>query len=110
MIPEANEIQRQVMVSDPRSTGMHGCIWSPASSPQKIDVRVYALYYRAVGPYLAWAVLLAVVGMQATRNATDLWLAHWVSSSQVYGQSNVSEAARNAMQLLLGYAFAVFCS
>ncbi|XP_012874679.1 PREDICTED: multidrug resistance-associated protein 7 isoform X1 [Dipodomys ordii] len=40
---------------------------------------VYRAYWRAVGQGLALAILFSLLLMQATRNAADGWLSHWIS-------------------------------
>ncbi|KAG5450317.1 Multidrug resistance-associated protein 7 [Clonorchis sinensis] len=61
-----------------------------------IDSYVYWSYFRAVGAFLSIGVLLSLFLMQASRNASDWWLSHWVqvSSSPTYhhqfGLRNVS--------------------
>ncbi|XP_040207675.1 ATP-binding cassette sub-family C member 10 [Rana temporaria] len=45
-----------------------------------VSLQVYAAYWRAVGSCLAGSVLLALFFMQATRNVSDWWLSHWISS------------------------------
>ncbi|XP_046989951.1 ATP-binding cassette sub-family C member 10 isoform X2 [Schistocerca americana] len=48
---------------------------------------VYASYWKAVGHFLAVAVLLSVTGMQTSRNLTDCWLGYWVTQAS---NNNVS--------------------
>ncbi|XP_077341580.1 ATP-binding cassette sub-family C member 10 isoform X2 [Lithobates pipiens] len=45
-----------------------------------VSLQVYAAYWRAVGSCLAGLVLLALFFMQASRNVSDWWLSHWISS------------------------------
>lgn len=46
-----------------------------------IKKEVYKTYMEAVGRYLAIVILLFLFAMQVTRNASDLWLAHWISAT-----------------------------
>uniref|UniRef100_A0A8C5RAM8 Multidrug resistance-associated protein 7 n=1 Tax=Leptobrachium leishanense TaxID=445787 RepID=A0A8C5RAM8_9ANUR len=45
-----------------------------------VALQVYGAYWRSVGSYLASSVLLALLFMQASRNMSDWWLSHWISS------------------------------
>ena len=46
-----------------------------------VQLSVYASYWKAVGLYIAPAILAALVCMQTTRNVSDWWLAFWVTSN-----------------------------
>ncbi|MBZ3870188.1 Multidrug resistance-associated protein 7 [Sciurus carolinensis] len=54
-----------------------------------VALHVYRAYWRAVGQGLALAILLSLLLMQATCNAADWWLSHWISQLK---------AARNSSQ------------
>eukprot|EP01134_Creolimax_fragrantissima_P005323 CFRG5323T1 len=41
---------------------------------------VYQLYILEMGPCLAFAVVMAMIGMQVTRQLTDWWLGHWAAA------------------------------
>ncbi|XP_030627919.1 multidrug resistance-associated protein 7 [Chanos chanos] len=41
---------------------------------------VYSSYWRAIGGVLAFSILLALFLMQASKNVSDWWLSHWISS------------------------------
>ncbi|XP_034846302.1 multidrug resistance-associated protein 7 isoform X2 [Mirounga leonina] len=56
-----------------------------------VAFHVYRAYWRAVGQGLALAVLLSLLLMQATRNAADWWLSHWIS--QLKADKNSSQEA-----------------
>ncbi|CAH2256577.1 multidrug resistance-associated 7 [Pelobates cultripes] len=45
-----------------------------------VALQVYGAYWKAVGAGLAGSVLLALLLMQASRNVSDWWLSHWISS------------------------------
>ena len=47
-----------------------------------IDFQVYKAYWAAVGDVLSICILLSVIAMQASRNYTDVFLAHWVSKEE----------------------------
>lgn len=49
------------------------------SATGTVAVIVYYRYWKAIGTVLAVAILLSVILMQFSRNATDLWLSVWVS-------------------------------
>ena len=50
---------------------------------------VYRSYWLAVGRLLSPAILLSLLAMQASRNLTDVWLAHWVGSTQNTSRPNI---------------------
>uniref|UniRef100_A0ABI8ALD9 ATP binding cassette subfamily C member 10 n=1 Tax=Felis catus TaxID=9685 RepID=A0ABI8ALD9_FELCA len=56
-----------------------------------VAFHVYQAYWRAVGQGLALAILLSLLLMQATRNAADWWLSHWIS--QLKADKNSSQEA-----------------
>ncbi|XP_037699129.1 multidrug resistance-associated protein 7 isoform X3 [Choloepus didactylus] len=56
-----------------------------------VAFHVYRAYWRAVGRGLALAILFSLLLMQATRNAADWWLSHWIS--QLKAEKNSSEEA-----------------
>ncbi|XP_004473154.1 ATP-binding cassette sub-family C member 10 isoform X1 [Dasypus novemcinctus] len=56
-----------------------------------VAFHVYRAYWRAVGQGLALAILFSLLLMQASRNAADWWLSHWIS--QLKAPKNSSEEA-----------------
>lgn len=56
-----------------------------------VAFHVYRAYWRAMGPGLALAILFSLLLMQATRNAADWWLSHWIS--QLKAAKNNSQEA-----------------
>ncbi|XP_059256375.1 ATP-binding cassette sub-family C member 10 isoform X1 [Mustela nigripes] len=56
-----------------------------------VALQVYRAYWRAMGRGLALAILLSLLLMQATRNAADWWLSHWIS--QLKADKNSSQEA-----------------
>ena len=46
----------------------------------RVKMKVYSAYWRAVGLLLSPMILVSLLAMQVSRNLTDVWLAHWVSS------------------------------
>lgn len=67
---QASEPQED-QVEDPGETQERG----------RVKFGIYKSYWIAVGVFLSPAILLSLILMQATRNATDVWLAHWVSDT-----------------------------
>ncbi|KAG3289518.1 ATP binding cassette subfamily C member 10 [Ictidomys tridecemlineatus] len=57
-----------------------------------VALHVYCTYWRAVGQGLALAILFSLLLMQATSNAADWWLSHWISQLR---------AARNSSEEML---------
>ncbi|KOC61936.1 Multidrug resistance-associated protein 7 [Habropoda laboriosa] len=47
----------------------------------RVHLGVYTCYVKAVGRYLAIAILLSMFSMQSSKNITDLWLSYWVTHS-----------------------------
>lgn len=45
-----------------------------------LDFQVYKAYWLAMGSCLALSILLSLLLMQASRNISDWWLSHWISS------------------------------
>nr|XP_028580133.1 multidrug resistance-associated protein 7 isoform X1 [Podarcis muralis]XP_028580134.1 multidrug resistance-associated protein 7 isoform X1 [Podarcis muralis]XP_028580135.1 multidrug resistance-associated protein 7 isoform X1 [Podarcis muralis]XP_028580136.1 multidrug resistance-associated protein 7 isoform X1 [Podarcis muralis]XP_028580137.1 multidrug resistance-associated protein 7 isoform X1 [Podarcis muralis]XP_028580138.1 multidrug resistance-associated protein 7 isoform X1 [Podarcis mu len=45
-----------------------------------VAFQVYQAYWLAVGSCLALSILLSLLLMQASRNVSDWWLSHWISS------------------------------
>ncbi|XP_019498348.1 PREDICTED: multidrug resistance-associated protein 7 isoform X2 [Hipposideros armiger] len=56
-----------------------------------VAFHVYQAYWRAVGCGLGLAILFSLLLMQATRNAADWWLSHWIS--QLKEAKNSSQEA-----------------
>lgn len=48
----------------------------------QLQFEVLVSYWKAVGIYLAPAILAALLFMQSSKNVSDWWLAHWVSELQ----------------------------
>uniref|UniRef100_A0A8C3WXL7 ATP-binding cassette sub-family C member 10 n=1 Tax=Catagonus wagneri TaxID=51154 RepID=A0A8C3WXL7_9CETA len=74
-----------------------------------VAFHVYRAYWRAVGTGLALAILFSLLLMQATRNAADWWLSHWISqlkaaknnSQEAPAPSSVGSTGLLSAQLLL---------
>ncbi|XP_069708549.1 ATP-binding cassette sub-family C member 10 [Phaenicophaeus curvirostris] len=68
-----------------------------------VAFHVYKAYWQAVGSCLALSILFSLLLMQASRNISDWWLSHWISSiSQTANTSvMVSSASLPSPQLLL---------
>nr|KAF6340857.1 ATP binding cassette subfamily C member 10 [Myotis myotis] len=105
-------------------------VWSPEKTKEGLEVEegtsgrllqeeskkegavafhVYRAYWRAIGLGLALAILSSLLLMQATRNAADWWLSHWISqlkadknsSQEVSVQTPPDPAGLLSPQLLL---------
>ena len=48
----------------------------------KVKLNVYSAYCEAVGLYVTPVILASLFLMQSSKNVSDWWLAHWVSSMQ----------------------------
>lgn len=48
-------------------------------------------YWKSTGGLLGFLVLISVVFMQLTRNLSDAWLAHWVSSNTTQNATDTTE-------------------
>ncbi|KAF0314010.1 Multidrug resistance-associated protein 7 [Amphibalanus amphitrite] len=87
-IPDSPTDSEPTFSSSSSSTDDSPSVAEPSDAVQEEDrvlgaVRwpVYKAYYRAVGRLLAPLVLLTVAAMQASSNATDLWLGFFVTST-----------------------------
>ncbi|XP_045049070.2 ATP-binding cassette sub-family C member 10 isoform X2 [Desmodus rotundus] len=58
-----------------------------------VAFHVYRAYWRAVGAGLALAILSSLLLMQATRNAADWWLSHWISQLKAASNNSKEVAA-----------------
>ncbi|PKU49112.1 multidrug resistance-associated protein 7 [Limosa lapponica baueri] len=68
-----------------------------------VAFQVYKAYWLAVGTCLALSILFSLLLMQASRNISDWWLSHWISSiSQIANTSvMVCSATSPSPELLL---------
>ncbi|NXL40961.1 MRP7 protein, partial [Podilymbus podiceps] len=68
-----------------------------------VAFQVYKAYWLAVGSCLAFSILFSLLLMQASRNISDWWLSHWISSiSQTANTSvMVCSASLPSPELLL---------
>ncbi|KAI4552348.1 hypothetical protein MJT46_016999 [Ovis ammon polii x Ovis aries] len=74
-----------------------------------VAFHVYRAYWRAVGWGMALAILFSLLLMQATRNAADWWLSHWISelkaaknsSQEAPAPTRLGSAGPLSAQLLL---------
>ena len=55
-----------------------------------ISSDVYKAYFMAVGRTLSVLVLISLFCMQASKNASDLWLAHWVSETGNHSSPSIT--------------------
>ncbi|XP_029417476.1 multidrug resistance-associated protein 7 isoform X2 [Nannospalax galili] len=61
-----------------------------------VALHVYRAYWKAVGSGLALATLISLLLMQATRNADDWWLSHWISQLKAARNSSKEEPASSS--------------
>lgn len=45
-----------------------------------LSSRVLSVYWKACGPGLGVVIILTIVLMQASKNLSDAWLAHWIAN------------------------------
>ncbi|NXS45357.1 MRP7 protein, partial [Balaeniceps rex] len=55
-----------------------------------VAFQVYKAYWLAVGSYLALSILFSLLLMQASRNISDWWLSHWISSISQTANTSVT--------------------
>lgn len=51
------------------------------SETGSLEGKVYLVYWKAIGYVFTVFIAISLISMQASRNATDLWLSVWVSKS-----------------------------
>ncbi|NXA51711.1 MRP7 protein, partial [Nothocercus julius] len=75
-----------------------------------VAFKVYKAYWLAVGSCLALSILFSLLLMQASRNISDWWLSHWISSMPQTAKTSVTlcSAPLPSPQLLLFFAGLVF--
>nr|XP_009685033.1 PREDICTED: multidrug resistance-associated protein 7 [Struthio camelus australis] len=68
-----------------------------------VAFQVYKAYWLAVGSCLALSILFSLLLMQASRNISDWWLSHWISSMSQTAKNSVivSSAPLPSPELLL---------
>ncbi|XP_014806693.1 PREDICTED: multidrug resistance-associated protein 7 [Calidris pugnax] len=72
-----------------------------------VAFQVYKAYWQAVGSCLALSVLFSLLLMQASRNISDWWLSHWISSiSQTANTSVMVYSATSPSPELLLFSIA----
>lgn len=64
---------------EPDRQSIDSCLMEETKERGQLSSSVIGCYWKATGRVLGSLVLLSVVLMQASRNLTDAWLAHWVS-------------------------------
>ena len=65
----------------------------------RVKLDVYSTYWKAVGIYVAPAILVSLLLMQSSKNVSDWWLAHWVS--QLQNGSNINGTRWSKLALTL---------
>uniref|UniRef100_A0A8B9UT98 ABC-type xenobiotic transporter n=1 Tax=Anas zonorhyncha TaxID=75864 RepID=A0A8B9UT98_9AVES len=68
-----------------------------------VAFQVYKAYWLAVGSCLALSILFSLLLMQASRNISDWWLSHWISSISQTPNTSVTVCAASlpSVELLL---------
>nr|XP_009486161.1 PREDICTED: multidrug resistance-associated protein 7 [Pelecanus crispus] len=68
-----------------------------------VSFQVYKAYWLAVGSCLALSILFSLLLMQASRNISDWWLSHWISSISQTAHTSVTvcSASLPSPELLL---------
>lgn len=68
-----------------------------------LDFQVYKAYWLAMGSCLALSILFSLLLMQASRNISDWWLSHWISSISQTANTSVmaSSTSLPSTKLLL---------
>lgn len=67
-----------------------------------LSSRVLAAYWKAWGPSFGLIVVLSLVLMQATRNLSDTWLAHWIQNTDTSNASaTLAQPVSNHIQTKL---------
>ncbi|CRL01103.1 CLUMA_CG014374, isoform A [Clunio marinus] len=92
------------------------CLMDEGKKQGNLSSNVVGCYWKSMGRFLGFVVLLSVLLMQASRNLTDGWLAHWVSVSDgnhtnktnsVYLQTFTTFAVTNSfITLIRSFLFA----
>lgn len=81
--------------SESHDSAVEPCCAPPAAAEEEEEERevghvkwqVYVTYARAVGSWMAAAVLISLLLMQASKIASDLWISHWVSVPGAHSDS-----------------------
>ncbi|XP_005439140.2 ATP-binding cassette sub-family C member 10 isoform X1 [Falco cherrug] len=61
-----------------------------------VAFQVYKAYWLAVGSCMALSILFSLLLMQASRNISDWWLSHWISSMSQAANSSVMVCAASS--------------
>ncbi|KAL4837643.1 hypothetical protein H8958_006727 [Nasalis larvatus] len=70
-----------------------GLLQEESKKEGAVALHVYQAYWKAVGQGLALAILFSLLLMQATRNAADWWLSHWISQLKAENSSQEAQAS-----------------
>ncbi|XP_073894080.1 ATP-binding cassette sub-family C member 10 isoform X24 [Macaca fascicularis] len=70
-----------------------GLLQEESKKEGAVALHVYQAYWKAVGQGLALAILFSLLLMQATRNAADWWLSHWISQLKAENSSQEVQAS-----------------
>uniref|UniRef100_A0A803YBS7 ATP binding cassette subfamily C member 10 n=1 Tax=Meleagris gallopavo TaxID=9103 RepID=A0A803YBS7_MELGA len=96
--------QEEVIETEAEESSQDKCLFHKEEKKEgALDFQVYKAYWLAMGSCLALSILLSLLLMQASRNISDWWLSHWISSiSQAANMSvMVSSASLPSTKLLL---------
>ncbi|XP_052537401.1 ATP-binding cassette sub-family C member 10 [Tympanuchus pallidicinctus] len=97
--------QEEVIETEAEESSQDKCLLHKEEEKKEgaLDFQVYKAYWLAMGSCLALSILLSLLLMQASRNISDWWLSHWISSiSQAANTSvMVSSASLPSTKLLL---------
>ncbi|XP_065662304.1 ATP-binding cassette sub-family C member 10 isoform X3 [Hydra vulgaris] len=69
----------------------------------EISLNVYKSYWKAVGHFVALAVLMSLFLMQASKNISDWWLSFWISKESSLLKSNQSSSLNSTSSITLYY-------
>uniref|UniRef100_A0A7N9CCA8 ATP-binding cassette sub-family C member 10 n=1 Tax=Macaca fascicularis TaxID=9541 RepID=A0A7N9CCA8_MACFA len=70
-----------------------GLLQEESKKEGAVALHVYQAYWKAVGQGLALAILFSLLLMQATQNAADWWLSHWISQLKAENSSQEVQAS-----------------
>lgn len=76
---EKKKLKTACCSDDERESAIPSC---EERNTGELQFEVIVSYWKAVGIYLAPAILAALLLMQSSKNVSDWWLAHWVSELQ----------------------------
>ncbi|XP_021246016.1 multidrug resistance-associated protein 7 [Numida meleagris] len=83
--------QEEIVETETEESSQDKCLLHKEEEKKEgaLDFQVYKAYWLAVGSCLALSILLSLLLMQASRNISDWWLSHWISSISQTANSSV---------------------